>query len=490
MTPRIEHENLTLAVALLGAIVSTWLPTDFVRGAFANPRVELCIECIKIRIGVPTVARGPSPGIPDSQFTAIRLPNGQFRGFSASGTTYAIDGAKVWAMGGAAVPVLPPGPRGSYGESGEWINHVERAGNTLLAWVHDETGDRPGMGLKSMSLAQSKNYGLSWQRVGQIITGSDTLTQGKVTGEGDCSALNGGDGFYYAYCGRARDHTKVVARAPLNNPGPGHWMKWFNGAWSQPALAGDAAPLTTKTAGLARWLTTGRTLGVGEVPGGIGLFLSTDHITFVQLREPLFPNGPGSWKRPDPQEFSSYFSILDPGNGTNQVGDKWMFAYAYIQPNEGFGQRYLVFRPIDVSLSQAHVTPQIGIMLARWFNAARHERWSTIAPVPPNTGYALESQSGYLMTVADPAQGSTELEDCARLQSGQTDHLLARKGECERQGYQRQRTAGFVYTKQQPGTQPLYQCAAEPGGSSFASNRNDCEGLGRNTDLLGYALIN
>ena len=251
-------------------------------------------------------------------------------------------------------PGSPARTAGTYGESGEWINHVERAGDTLLAWVHDETGDKPGMGPKPMSLAQSKNDGLCWQRVSQIVTGSDPLTQGKVTGEGDCSALNGVDGFYYTYCGRARDHAKIVARAPVDNPGPGHWMKWFNDAWSQPALGGDATPLAS--AGLARWLTIGETLGVGVVPGGVGLFLSNDHVTFAQLCEPLFPNGPGSWRRPDPQEFSSYFSILDRGNGSSQVGDKWMFSYAYIQPNESFGQRYLVFRPIDVSLSQVHVS--------------------------------------------------------------------------------------------------------------------------------------
>jgi len=333
----------------------------------------------------------------------------------------------------------------------------------------------------------SKNYGLTWQPLGQIITGTDTLTQGKVTGEGDCSAVNGGDGYYYAYCARARDHATIIARAPVDNPGPGHWKKWFNGAWSQPALRGDASPLSTKTAGLARW--EGQTLGFGLVPGGIGLFLSSDHITFAPLPEPLFPNGPGSWKRPDPQEFSSYFGILDATNGSNQVGNKWMLSYAYIQPNESFGQRYLVFRPVDVSVSPAPVSPQVGIMLARWHNATRRERWSTIAPVPPNPGYTLESQSGYLMTVANPVQASVELDDCVQSQSGRTDHLLTQKGECERQGYQRQRSAGFVYAKQQADTQPLYQCFAEADHSHFASNRSDCEGQGKNENLLGYDLV-
>jgi hypothetical protein len=93
------------------------------------------------------------------------------------------------------------------------------------------------------------------------------------------------------------------------------------------------------------------------------------------------------------------------------------------------------------------------------------------------------------MTMADPAEASIELEDCVKLQSGRTDHLLTRKGECDAQGYQRLRSAGFIYARQQRDTQPLYQCYAEPDHSHFASNRSDCEGQGKNERLLGYDLI-
>jgi len=447
-----------------------------------------CPQCVKIRVGVPIVTRGPSPGIPDSQFTAIQLPDGRYRGFSASGTTYAIDGAKPWDMGGTARPVLPPGPKGAYGESGEWINHAERSGERLLAWVHDETGDRPGQGLKSMSLASSTDNGLSWRRLGQIISGTDPLIQGKVTGEGDCSAVNGGDGYYYAYCGRARDHATVAARSPIADPSPGRWAKWFNGAWSQPGIGGNSTPIPTKTAGLARWTTTGQILALGVVPGGIGLFVSSDHVTFEPLPEPLLPNGPGSWARPDPEEFSSYFGIMDVATGANQVGDKWMLSYAYIQPGESFGQRYLVFRPIDVWISATPVHPQVGVMLARWYNPARQARWSTISAVPPAAGYRFESQAGYLMTTADPATASIALDECVQQQAQGPDYVLTRKGQCERRGYRRLRAAGFVYVAEQAGAQPIYQCAEPTSRSHFVSNQNDCEGHGRSEGLLGYDL--
>jgi hypothetical protein len=158
-----------------------------------------CMDCISIRVGLPKVVQGPGPGIPDSAFTMVWLSNGRFRGFSANSTTYAIDGDSPWDMAGTPMPVLGPAPRGEYGESGEWIDHIERSGNKLLGWVHDETGDRPGMGLWSISMAVSENEGRSWRRLGQIITGTEGVVQGRVTGVGGGDTIDGKDGYYYAY---------------------------------------------------------------------------------------------------------------------------------------------------------------------------------------------------------------------------------------------------------------------------------------------------
>ena len=85
-----------------------------------NPTLEatLCMDCIRIRVGLPKVVQGLGPGIPDSYLGEVRLPNGHFRGFSANGTTFAIDGDSPWDM--ASKPKRVHGhPRGGYGESGE-----------------------------------------------------------------------------------------------------------------------------------------------------------------------------------------------------------------------------------------------------------------------------------------------------------------------------------------------------------------------------------
>jgi hypothetical protein len=487
MARRTDHRiffTLPLVLSALG------LSLPMVSGSSQAPAAKdpVCHECLKIRVGIPRVARGPSPGIPDSAFTEIQLPDGRFRGFSASTSTYAIDGATPSDMGGTPRQVLGKAAPGRYGESGRWINHVERSGNNLLAWVHNETGDAPGQGLKSMSLARSTDEGLSWSDLGQIITGKDPLTKGKVTGDGDCTAVNGQDGYYYAYCLRnGNGGGTIVARAPVSDPVPDEWKKFFQGKWDQPGLGGDATSLGMGMGvSVARWTTTGETV----LWGSQGLGFSTDHTTFTHLRDPLLVPAPGTWKRPDPFEFTAYGVLLDARTGGNQLSNSWMIVYTYIQPSEGFGQRYLVFRNVNVSISNAPVTPQVGIQLARWYNPTLQDHWSTTAPVPPSrTGaYKLEKESGYLMTAADAAQPSVELEDCVRQRPGHSDHLLAEKGFCETHQYQRLRTAGWVYSKPQAETIPLYWCYDAREQSHFASNEPDCERIGKMERLLGYAL--
>jgi hypothetical protein len=60
---------------------------------------------IRVRVGVPYVARGPG-AIADSWFTEVRLPDGRYRGFTALGSTFAIDGQEPYSMGGNAATVL------------------------------------------------------------------------------------------------------------------------------------------------------------------------------------------------------------------------------------------------------------------------------------------------------------------------------------------------------------------------------------------------
>jgi hypothetical protein len=141
---------------------------------------------IRVRVGVPLVARGPAPNIADAAFTGVGLPGGRFRGFTAAGTTFAIDGKEPYDMGGPAATVLKPGPAGSPSSCGKWINHVELEGKTLFGWVHNETAcdyAKYGQTHASMTVAASTDFGLTWKIEGPIIVGTDPPAANKETGD-------------------------------------------------------------------------------------------------------------------------------------------------------------------------------------------------------------------------------------------------------------------------------------------------------------------
>jgi len=308
-----------------------------------------------------------------------------------------------------------------------------------------------------------------------------------VFGRGSCAKAAG------AKVDDKRTNDKLL---PVSHPNPGRWMKYYQGKWDQPGVGGDSTGLANGVGGsVARWKPTKETLLLGWTHGGVGLQFSTDantFTTFTTLREPLLVLDPGIWNRPAPSELVFYQALIDAKTGSNQLSDSWLMVYMYIQPNESFNKRYLVIRDVDVSVSNAPVSPQVGVQLARWYNQRLRYRWSTTAPVPSENGsaYKLEAKSGYLMTVADSVKPSVELEDCVSQWPGHPDHMLDQKGLCEsdRYGFQRLRTAGWVYSKPQEQTVPLYRCYNAQEQTHFASNAADCEKLGAMERLLGYVL--
>jgi hypothetical protein len=98
----------------------------------------------------------------------------------------------------------------------------------------------------------------------------------------------------------------------------------------------------------ARWLTTGKTVSFGRVRGRLGTRFSQDHINFTASCEALLAIDGGSWNRQgDPHELIAYRSCTT--RGPNQLSNKRNLVYTDIQPNKGFGRRYLLFQPIGVS---------------------------------------------------------------------------------------------------------------------------------------------
>jgi hypothetical protein len=452
---------------------------------------------IKVRVGTPLVARGPAPNIADSAFTETRLPNnGRFRGFTAAGTSFAIDGKEPYDMGGQAATVLTAGPVGSPDSCGQWINHVELEGATLYGWVHNETAcdyAKYGQTHSMMTIGVSSNYGLTWKILGPIIQGTDPPVPDKETGDSCITAVRFQDGYDYAYCLHNGGHSwdggyTFAARAPATDPAPGKWKKYFNGEWSQPGVDGKSSPIDGF--GVAYWTTIHAMIGLKGISGKIGISVSSDQLHFTPiLSQPLMLIEPGDWARKNGLELVSYTDVIDAHTGLNQLSDHWLLAYMYLNPGENFGKRYLVFRPVDISWGRTSGESQVGEMLTHWYNAAQHDHFATTAPVPGNwAAYRMVAQLGYLMTAPDSNEASAELEECVSEGSGHLDHILIQKGICETQGYKRLRSAGFVYSAAQPNTQPLYRCYSDTEKSHFAANREDCNGMGKRETTLGYDL--
>src|SRR5690606_27012446 len=109
-------------------------------------------------------------------FSALQLPDGSFRGFSAIGSTYAIDGSTLWDMGGARREVLQAGGPGSANECGRWLASLTRSGDNLLGLVHQaricDYGPQ-GQTDKTMAIASSADAGLPWTDLGNVISGRD-----------------------------------------------------------------------------------------------------------------------------------------------------------------------------------------------------------------------------------------------------------------------------------------------------------------------------
>ena len=349
-----------------------------------------------------------------------------------------------------------------------------------------------------MTVAASTDYGLTWKIAGPIIVGTDPPATNKETGDSCMTVVRGQDGYDYAYCLHNGGHSwdggyTFAARAPVADPGPGEWRRYFNGAWNEPGVAGKGNPLDG--AGVAYWTTVGRTAGLKWIRGGLGLVVSGDRVHFTPVpSQPVMLIEPSDWSRKNGLELVSCADLIDAHTGLNQLGDHWLLAYMYLSPGETFGKRYLVFRPVDFSWSRAPGEPPVGEMLTHWYNAAQRDHWATAAPVPGNwAAYKLVAQLGYVATASDPKQASIELEECVSQWPGHPGHILIQEGVCETHGYRRLHSAGFIFSAAEPGmqppnTQPLYRCYSACEKSHFAANRDGCNDMGTREALLGYDL--
>ncbi len=467
-----------LPIVVLGGLAAISMP--------AQGQTDLCVECITIRVGPPTVVRGPFPDELDTPFTGLRLADGTFRGFTANGATYAVDGRDAGDMGGERREVLSPGAPGSQSDCGRWLTTALRAGDSVIGFVHQERNCDYNAGHtdKSMAIATSSDGGLTWSDLGTVITGTDSPTPGQTTGEGDCTMVDGHDGFLYAYCLRASDWQTVVARTPLTDLTG--WRKYHDGQWREPGLGGNATDIgfLGPTAGYIEDVGAVAAVTGDQWFKGVRLSLSQDKVTFTDVKDPLLPLDPSSWERPADTALVAYTTIVDPDTGSNTVTGPFLLSYLYVPPGKGFESRYLVHHDVTLSVAEEPVAVQAGLALSRWVVPGERAYVSSTGPVTgEGQRYHHDTVVAYVMTRAPDDTANVELTECV-IDSAQ---MLTEQGKCP-SGFARQRTAGWLFAEPQPGTVPVYRCRAETGQSQFVSSKPDCEGLGQMQTILGYGL--
>lgn len=469
-----------LVVAVAGAVSPGAAQTD----------AEPCIACLSVRVGPPVVVRGPFPDELDAPFTALRLADGRIRGFSANGATYAIEGATIWDMAGDRRPVLQPGEPGSTSDCGQWLTSLARSNETLIGFVHQERDCDYARGRteKSMGIALSSDDGLTWTPPETVITGRDLEITDRTTGEGDCTMVDGRDGYLYAYCQRNSDWQTIVARAALD--APSEWYKYFEGGWAEPGLGGNATAIGFFGPGAAYFLDEGLIGTVATDPWfeGLRLAFSRDKVSFTDLKEPLVPIDGAEWNRPADSDLLAYSTLINPDNGSNSITDRFVLSSIHVPAGEGFESRYLVNRTVSLTLEDAPVAVQVGLALTRWADPSTGAYITSTGPLTGTRGgYRRDTILGHVLTKAPEGVESIKLAECSRERDGQIEQMIAADGLCA-DGFSRDRTAGWLFKSAQPGTMPLHACFNEARQNHFASAAADCEGMGTPLGLLGYGL--
>jgi hypothetical protein len=141
-----------------------------------------------------------------------------------------------------------------------WMEAVIRADDgTLYGYYHHEPGGVCGALTKTMpkiGAARSVDDGLTWTDLGILLTSSaldkqcETANLYFVGGEGDFSAILDREGSYVyflfsSYSPRPEEQGIAIARMPWSRRDrpAGAVVRWRDGAWSSPGLAGLSTPV-------------------------------------------------------------------------------------------------------------------------------------------------------------------------------------------------------------------------------------------------------
>lgn len=212
-----------------------------------------------ITLGTTSVVPNTSPGIPVYPYVPdghiSYLPDAvggtNYQMYWAGSTSYRSAGSSLLTQNiNPAVGILAPGSSTSdFDNGGAWIVAVHRLdARNLIGFYHAEDQNWPGysnptkIAWKSTVYCSSANNGVTWIKGGQILTGAvpkpSVPTWG---GAGDsCVVYDPDNARWVAFYAPDKIYTAISTNA---TPGPGTWLKYYNGSYSAPGLGGNETPV-------------------------------------------------------------------------------------------------------------------------------------------------------------------------------------------------------------------------------------------------------
>ena len=195
--------------------------------------------------------------VPDGHISKIEK-NGDITLFvSAHDKSYLMQGRTLKdmvllaGMDGLPKPILKPDSGGfdkDYAGFGQVIENPET--HDLIGIYHTEVRISPDASdsqLTSIALALSKDKGLTWHKMGRIITGQNTTNPGTaVSGTGQPAGVIVGDYIYLYFSdwNRLMPDSIHLARSLLSQNGmPGTWEKYTEQGFRQVGLGGKSVPV-------------------------------------------------------------------------------------------------------------------------------------------------------------------------------------------------------------------------------------------------------
>jgi hypothetical protein len=554
------------------------------------------LSSMKLRLGPPVIEHGPAYDVGDFSPTFAMVSPTKFYVYGANQVTFGTTTSSLLAYtgegGGTGVnsvtslgtgdtiksnltatfvpnSIKPIAPALNSDICGDWVTSMNKSNGLWYAFVHNEgpcdyTDTYPNGGYSNTSLSMwTSTSGApgTWSPMtvpgvsnGTIISSTEVPEKSFLTGFGDGSMIPDDTGkWMYAYVAfysdnSTSDYHTAIARAPINNLGPGNWKFMYNGSFTAPALNNPYNPATQRPqVDMLNWVggyvatmpntpfkvlsadgkgaTTYWTKGNQgpEIIAGIPLNISQDYTSFTTMPFPLVNFDAMDWDGHNDVHSASdlyVYGILRNDTDGSSVLNPNHFALwtVYIPPYNSKNNRYTVEYPVTkTTMTSAEIAsgePQEAITLETWYNTQTGKfRTTTINPFASATdgqtesGWTLHDTPGYIMTScpgsadinqcdAAGAKIANRIEECWQPSSNSNtpwndDYQLhidtnGTTGSCPT-GWTHVRTSGWLYKAPQAfPINPIYACYEASGNFHFSSISPSCNGQ-TVLNLLGYA---